>query len=488
MENRIKNGTYTKTGAAILCIAALLFSGCYNPIECAGVLLLFGALMFFIKAGVSLPALLCAGGCFAGFLISGLTAGGIYDAPVEIMKYTFLFFPVLISDLDIKKSMVSGIYIGAVLLSLAGAAGLVFDFIPVGAGSLLEYENTMAVFACVGAACAFYFAVADLPRRFLHSLAFLVCLLAMIAANSIFLYFCIAAALAVVLCLRYKRAWYFIAASAFLVVCGAAYLFWSGREGLLLTSTVASRLIYWQDAAALAVRHPFGIGVYGWENAQYACQSAAYSVKYVHNSLLQLALDGGFAAAAGYLAFVIYGAVGAIKRYRRDRKPYWLLILFLIIVLFLHALFDFDQAYGGYLLTLGVCVGVVSDTKAGRGWRYGLIICLIAAIGLCMSYISPQKPDGVTDLTNQWRTAYDTGRYTEAYEISQRLIDEAPRLQASYDAAYLSIDKFDEIGYSDKYNGALEELRTSVDQVNATMNPLVRYLDRHRQIILPAAE
>ena len=77
------------------------------------------------------------------------------------------------------------------------------------------------------------------------------------------------------------------------------------------------------------------------KNAQYLCQSAVYSVKYVHNSLLQLALDGGFAAAAGYLAFVIYGTVGVIKRYRRDRNPYWLLVLFLIIVLFMHALFDF---------------------------------------------------------------------------------------------------------------------------------------------------
>ena len=488
MGNGIKNGTYTKTGAAILCIAALLFSGCYNSIECAGVLLLFGALMFFVKTGLSLPALLCAGGCFAGFLISGLTAGGIYGAPEEIMKYTFLFFPVLISDLDIKKSMVNGVYIGTVLLSLAGVAGLVFDFVPSGAGSLIGYENTMAVFACVGVACAFYFAVVDLPRRFLHGLAFLTCLIAMIAANSLFLYFCIAAALVVMLCLRYKRAWYFAAAAAFVVVCGVVYLFWSGREGLLLTSTVASRLIYWQDAAALAAQHPFGIGVYGWENAQYLCQSAVYSVKYVHNSLLQLALDGGFIAAAGYLAYVIYGTVGVIKRYRQDRNPYWLLVLFLIIVLFLHALFDFDHAYGGYLLTLGVCVGVAFDTKAGRGRCYGFIICLIAVVGFCTPYITPQKSDGVTALTAQWRAAYDAGRYEEAYEISQRLIDEAPRLQASYDAAYLSIDKFDEIGYSDKYNGALEELRTSVDHVNATMNPLVRYLDRHQQIILPASE
>ena len=112
--------------------------------------------------------------------------------------------------------MVNGVYIGTVLLSLAGVAGLVFDFVLSGAGSLIGYENTMAVFACAGAACAFYFAVSRLYRGGFNGLAFLTCLIAMIAANSLFLYFVSPPALVVVLCLRYKRAWYFAAAAAFL--------------------------------------------------------------------------------------------------------------------------------------------------------------------------------------------------------------------------------------------------------------------------------
>lgn len=44
--------------------------------------------------------------------------------------------------------------------------------------------------------------------------------------------------------------------------------------------------------------------------------------------------------------------------------------------------------------------------------------------------------------------------------------------------AYLSIDKLKDLGYSNRYEGALEQLRQQADEINASMNPLVRYLDR----------
>ena len=91
-------------------------------------------------------------------------------------------------------------------------------------------------------------------------------------------------------------------------------------------------------------------------------------------------------------------------------------------------------------------------------------------------------------LTAQWQAAYDTKDYERACVLAEELLAAAPRQQAAYDAAYLSIDKLEELGYSNKYEDAKEKLRQQAERVNASMHPLVKYLDRHQQIVLPAVE
>lgn len=489
MEKQTTNrNRVSQIGAGVLCVGALLLSGCYYPAQCAALLALFGVSFFFLKTGVSRPALYCCGLCFAGFLISDAVCGASFQAPAELMKYACLFFPACILEGSVKRRMLSGVYFGCILLSLIGIIGVAFPNVPVGAGSLLEYENTMAVFACVGAAIALYAALEEKEKRFMHGLAFLVCTIMMVLANAIFLYGCIGVALATVLCLRYKKARIYVLGGAALAVCGVVFLFLTGRTEVLLPSTVASRLIYWHDALGIIWKNPFGIGVYGWENAQYGAQSAVYSVKYVHNSVLQLLLDGGVLAAGGFLAFAGFGVVQGIKNFNRKKDNFSLLLLFLILVLLLHALFDFDHAYGAYLLTLGLCIALVIQPRAVRFPYVGIILCLLAAVGVGGLYFAPKVPQKVTELTQQFRTQYDSGDYARAYETSRELLAQAPRQQASYDSAYLSIDKLMEVGYSYTYSGALEELQQQADAVNASMNPLCKYLDRHKQIVLPAGE
>lgn len=489
MIKNISREDYNKAGAAILCIAALLLSGCFYPIQCTAILLLFGVLLFFVKTGAPGIGIWCALFCFAGFLISDLLSGKM-NAPQEIMKYAFLFFPLFIASLEAKKSMLAGLSVGAVLLSVIAIAGILIPALPVGAGSLLEYENTMAVFACLGAAVMLYCAGTNPARRGWYGILFALCLAAVIAANSIFLYACIAAALAVVLCLRFKHAWYYVVgavAAAGILLVG---LFVMGKEELVLASTVASRLIYWQDALGLVMQHPFGIGVYGWENAQYAAQTASYSVKYVHNSILQLLLDGGVLAAAGYIGFVCYGIGKTIKQYRTNRDTYSLLLVFLLLVFALHALFDFDQAYGAHLLVIGVCISLSGRAVTRKFPTAAAALCVVALLGIFTQFytVPEEEETGVMALTAQWQAAYDTKDYERAYGLAEELLTAAPRQQAAYDAAYLSIDKLEELGYSNKYEDAKEKLRQQAERVNASMHPLVKYLDRHQQIVLPAVE
>lgn len=149
MKREITRKDYIKAGAAILCIAALLLSGCFYPAQCTILLLLFGVLLLFVRTGAPLAGVLCALFCFVGFLLSGFLAGNALSAPYEIMKYAFLFYPLFVADSEVKKSMLAGLAAGAVLLSAISVAGLVIPALQIGAGSLLEYENTMAVFACL---------------------------------------------------------------------------------------------------------------------------------------------------------------------------------------------------------------------------------------------------------------------------------------------------------------------------------------------------
>lgn len=489
MEKRgIDQNQICRIGAGMLCAGALLLSGCYYPVQCAALLILFGALFFFLKIGLSKAAVYCFGLCCAGFLISDAVCRSSFQAPVELMKYAFLFFPACIEERSVKKSMLTGIYASCVLLSLIGLFGTAFPAWPIGAGSLIEYENTMAAFSCVGAAVALHAAMEDKEKRFLHGLAFLVCVLMMLLANSIFLYFCVGVALAFVLCLRYKKMRYYVLGAALLVVFGIVFLFLTGREGVLLTSTVASRFIYWYDAAFLALKNPLGIGIYGWENAQYGVQSAIYSVKYVHNSILQLLLDGGVLSAAGFLTFAIFGVVQGVKNYYRQKDKRSLLLLFLILVLILHALFDFDHAYGAYLLVLGVCIALVTQPRSLRFPYVGIALCLVVSFGVGSLCFSSKQPAEVMELGERFRLQYEAGDYERAYETSCQLLTLAPRQQAAYDSAYLSIDKLNEMGYSYTYSGALEELGQRVAEVNASMNPLCKYLDRHKQIVLPVGK
>lgn len=58
-------------------------------------------------------------------------------------------------------------------------------------------------------------------------------------------------------------------------------------------STFVGRFIYYKDAIGQITKHPFGLGYMGYFYAQPSFQTAVYSVRYVHNDFLQMALDIG---------------------------------------------------------------------------------------------------------------------------------------------------------------------------------------------------
>ena len=111
----------------------------------------------------------------------------------------------------------------------------------------------------------------------------------------------------------------------------------------LESSTLLGRLLYYIDALPVILKHPFGLGYYGYYFTQGSFQTGVYSVAFVHNSVLQYFLDIGFVPA---IFFVVVVAGSFFSKNTSFRQK---LILF---VLFGHSLLDFDFEFTAMLLVL----------------------------------------------------------------------------------------------------------------------------------------
>ena len=59
------------------------------------------------------------------------------------------------------------------------------------------------------------------------------------------------------------------------------------------SSTLNGRFLYWRDALGQLGHHPAGMGYMGYYFMQPQFQNGNYTIKYVHNDILQFGLDGG---------------------------------------------------------------------------------------------------------------------------------------------------------------------------------------------------
>lgn len=99
------------------------------------------------------------------------------------------------------------------------------------------------------------------------------------------------------------------------------------------SSTFWGRLLYARDALRIIIKHPFGMGYYGYYFVQQEMQTGVYSVVNVHNEFLQLMLDIGILPA-----FLMYGAIlrSVLSKTIPERNR--MILLFIL----LHSLFDYD--------------------------------------------------------------------------------------------------------------------------------------------------
>lgn len=140
----------------------------------------------------------------------------------------------------------------------------------------------------------------------------------------------------------------------------------------LSESTLLGRALYWKDALPVIVKNPLGLGYLGYYFTQRSFQTGVYAVTHAHNEFVQLFLDVGWLAGAGFAAAMIYSIKKTSVGWKR----------LLIIVMVLHALVDFDFQYMAvYMVLLSLL-----PWENGREWslQYSK---LLPAAALCLAVV-----------------------------------------------------------------------------------------------------
>ncbi len=128
-------------------------------------------------------------------------------------------------------------------------------------------------------------------------------------------------------------------------------------------SSLFSRLVYMRDACRAIAAHPLlGIGPGMWADQQGVYQSAFYQVPYIHNGILQFALDAGIPAMLLFLCAVGWYAARMIQKWRRKTCGAQDKICFcMVLLMVIHSLFDVDLSFPAVFAILSGCLALAPE-------------------------------------------------------------------------------------------------------------------------------
>ena len=246
------------------------------------------------------------------------------------------------------------------------------------------YPNTFACFLLLGIVvlltdkneCAY---------RFYAPVCFAVLLFGLVQAGSRTIYiFSVIAVIACVIVNHSKKTLWFLSAAA----CAAAavlIVYFAGNTATAeristisaSSSTLLGRLLYWKDALPVILRHPFGRGYLGYYITQGSFQTGVYSVRWVHNDLLQLLLDVGWIPAIA----AVMAAVKALFSKSLNAQS-----RIIMLVLLAHCMMDFDLEFVSMYFILLLCLSWEAGKTAQA--EFSAIVCLPAAAGAIAALLS----------------------------------------------------------------------------------------------------
>ncbi len=140
----------------------------------------------------------------------------------------------------------------------------------------------------------------------------------------------------------------------------------------LSTGVVQERILIFSDALKHILKNPLGTGINSFEYSQYAGQTAFYDVRYVHNSILQVAYDVGIPSAVCFAGLITFLFINMLKA---DKLRWEKVFIFLAIIV--HSLWDFDFAFATIIILL-VWLGIPNKENIGSKRTGNLAVVLLS--------------------------------------------------------------------------------------------------------------
>jgi len=298
----------------------------------------------------------------------------------------------------------------------------------------------------------------------------------------------------------------------------------------LFAPTLVERYISYLDALNILLRRPLGIGLGNWQYLQFYYQSAPYHVTYIHNHYLQLALDGGLLAAAGFTAILVL----FFTKIKRDVYFYVGIFIAVTAIFEVHFNFGFVIIYFAYLLARNtsspeislqmhrikyvlllplvfLCILLTSNFFISRGQDYlwqgdlhraynsfnialrlnplndGLNIYLAqtqptfegALIYLAQGHRANHRNIPILDAL-AWGHIH-AGNFEEAYYYANKLLETRPLSEHSQRmvADVLMIAYNQSIISGEEYEQFITKLEQRIYEINTDINSLYRFIDSY---------
>lgn len=257
-----------------------------------------------------------------------------------------LVWTVLLRQLSIdRERMVQMVPVFAVLMTVYSCILMQFhtfrSYVSV-AGRLagfFQYPNTYAVFLLM--ACI----IVSYRRDWAAVIYTLILLFGIYKSGSLTVYILTGVTAVIFLFIHKDIRKYLLILYGVVLAAGIIYVISSGMlvDLELKSSTFLGRLLYCQDVLPVILKHPFGVGYYGYYFLEPEIQTGVYSVLNVHNEFLQMAIDIGILPACFFFVTYLHNI------WKREQSSRNRLVLG---VLFFHAMLDYDFQFLGILFLL----------------------------------------------------------------------------------------------------------------------------------------
>lgn len=202
----------------------------------------------------------------------------------------------------------------------------------------------------------------------------------------------------------------------------------------LSSSTFLGRLLYFKDSIPVILRHPMGLGYMGYYFTQGSFQTGVYSVRNIHNELLQIFLDAGWIPAGFFIAAVVKSLIS-----KKSTLTHRILLLAIIA----HCMFDFDLQFIVIDFVLILAMNPVAECKCKVDnkyiiWITGGILCIISLwIGTASAFYNFGKYQIAVNLYPGYTSAWiDMLQQAETVNDMDSVADRVIALNESVSLAY----------------------------------------------------